>query len=243
MKDGQFESEIELCRKFIESIPDKWVAYPETSGFDILLVHVDGWQIGVEAKMKLNANVITQIAPNRVQERMNSGPDYRAILIPAGKKVKHMERIAELLGFTVISMNPESGYGRPFFPLLPDLDVGAIYQEWFDWCPAQRCTVPEYVPDVPAGSSAPIALTQWKIGAIRLAVLMEKRGFITPSDFRHFKISQSRWAQERWIVRGDSRGIWIPGRGMPDFRSQHPQNYQQIEDDFENWNPDNGGEK
>lgn len=243
MKDGQFQSEMELCRKFIESIPDEWVAYPETAGFDILLVHVDGLQIGVEAKLKLNVNVISQIAPSRVQERMNSGPDFRAILIPTGKKVKHLDRIAELLGFAVISMDYEARHGRQFFPPLPVINGSAIYGEWFDWCPAQRCHVPEYVPDVPAGSSAPIALTQWKIGAIRLSVLMERRGFITPADFRHFKISQSRWTQERWIVQGDSRGMWIPGRGMPDFRSQHPQNYQQIEDDFENWNPDNGGKK
>ncbi|TIU81425.1 MAG: hypothetical protein E5W01_20510, partial [Mesorhizobium sp.] len=56
-----FESEAALCAAFIARLPKDWTAYPETAGFDILLVRgADGAQIGVEAKMTLNAKVLMQ---------------------------------------------------------------------------------------------------------------------------------------------------------------------------------------
>ncbi|MBA4913889.1 hypothetical protein H2N59_12065 [Pseudomonas aeruginosa] len=48
------QSEAELCAAFIDEfnrVPG-WTCYPETAGFDILVVHEDGRQIGVEAKLQ-----------------------------------------------------------------------------------------------------------------------------------------------------------------------------------------------
>lgn len=59
-------SERELCAAFIDEFNHQagWVCYSETGGFDVLVVHEDGWQIGVEAKVKLNAKVADKILPD-----------------------------------------------------------------------------------------------------------------------------------------------------------------------------------
>lgn len=48
--------ESELCDLYIRDFNNVsgWTCYPETAGFDILVVHQDGRQIGVEAKLSLN---------------------------------------------------------------------------------------------------------------------------------------------------------------------------------------------
>ena len=83
--------------------------------------------------------------------------------------------------------------------------------EWSDlreacYCPARRLTLPDCVPDVSAGNSAPVALTHWKIGAIKLVNILHRRGYLTGQDFAHFRISMSRWTQEKWLVRDGSGG-------------------------------------
>lgn len=75
-----FETEAALCQAFIRSVPAEWIVYPETAGWDILLVHrIGGWQIGVEAKQTLNAKVLCQAIDG---VRYNAdGPDFRAVLV------------------------------------------------------------------------------------------------------------------------------------------------------------------
>ena len=38
----------------------KWTSYPETEGWDLLLVREDGLQLGIEAKLALNLEVLVQ---------------------------------------------------------------------------------------------------------------------------------------------------------------------------------------
>jgi len=129
-----------------------WVAYPETAGFDILLVReIDGAQIGIEAKLVLNAKVVEQALPNGLRWNAGEvGPDYRAVLVPHGKSTG-MERICAALGITVIAMwKPEEApyhqhRGMPWRPVLPD--NGLNDDRWHEWCPVQRCPLPDYVPD------------------------------------------------------------------------------------------------
>ena len=234
-----FAKETDLCAAFIAAIPEGWVAYPETGGFDILLVRTaDGMQIGVEAKLKLNAKVVAQAAEDGSHYRVaGAGPDCRAVLIPEGVGMD-LADVCSLIGVTVIRMRHGDNarhYSTRFHPELPKLsgnywDAG----EWHERCPVKRLDVPDWVPDVRAGDSAPVALTHWKIGAIKLVITMEKRGYLTRQDFAHFKISMSRWTQERWLVK-DGKGGWIAGPNFPNFRLQHPVNFDQIAADFEKW--------
>jgi len=236
-----FAKEIDLCRAFLSSIPDSWAAYPETGGFDILLVRkVDGFQVGIEAKLRLNAKVISQAAEDTSEWRVAAeNPDCRAVLIPEGVSLE-LAPVCSLIGLTVIRMRhgeQARHHSCQFYPELPDFSEHYWHNRgWHERCPVKRIGLPDWVPDVPAGDSAPVALTHWKVGAIKLVVTLEKRGFLTRGDFAHFKISMSRWTQEKWLVK-DGQGGWIAGPFLPDFKRQHPVNFEQIAADFEKWCP------
>jgi len=248
MSAAIFASEAELCAAFISQIPATWVAYPETGGFDIMLARrSDGVQIGIEAKLKLNAKVIEQIAPASHWYGRDEQPDYRAILVPWGCSGS-LSGICKLLALTVIRMKSKAIYledrrwnraATKFDPSLPDQGEWWHWrEEWHDWCPDRRVTLPDYVPDVIAGASAPLALTEWKVKAIKIAIVLERRGYVTRADFKALKIDSSRWINGGWLDRGAARGQYVAGRYTPDFRKQHPINYGQIEADFAKWDPD-----
>lgn len=243
----KFEKEADLCAAFIAAIPESWTAYPETGGFDILVVRKeDGFQIGVEAKLKLNAKVICQAAErSRPCYVMSSGPDCRAVLIPAGVS-EDLASLCDLIGLTIIRQEytvaqiearnrSYNGYTH-FTPTLPRFGVKTWTDEhWFELCPAERLHVPAYVPDVKAGDAAPVMLTPWKVAAIKIVALLERNGSVTRQDFKDHDISMSRWTQGRWLRPGPSHGRWIRGEYMPDFKGQHPVNFDQIVADFEKW--------
>ncbi|GAA4108673.1 hypothetical protein ACFFTN_01275 [Aminobacter aganoensis] len=231
-----FAKESDLCQAFIAALPANWTAYPETGGFDILLSRADGFQIGVEAKLKLNAKVILQAAEDcRRSYVAMPGPDCRAVLVPEAHN-RELAELCRLLCVTVVVHRPrEPGVVRsPIWPDLPTATDQYWNEVWHELAPARRLDLPEWVPDVAAGASAPIALTDWKIRAIKIVVTLEKRGFVTRQDFSHFKISMSRWTQGRWLVQ-DGRGGWVAGQYLPDFRAQHPVNFPQIEADYDKW--------
>lgn len=83
-----FPSEAALCDCFLESLRliGGWTVYPETGGFDILAVYdKTGHQLGIEAKLALNAKVADQILPEHYMgygEDGVAGPDFRAVIVP-----------------------------------------------------------------------------------------------------------------------------------------------------------------
>ncbi len=230
-----------MCAAFIDAVKNKkeWVAYPETAGFDILLVRAsDGCQIGIEAKLVLNPKVVAQVLPLRSTYGV-VGPDYRAVLVPETKCGNELSAICAALGITVIHWRGPSASpyvrGPLFHPDLPSSQFQWIEAErWVNWCPAQRERVPEFVPDVSAGASGPLKLSEWKIKAIKIAVLLETRP-VTRADFKAIGIDPSRWVDPRvgWLERTEAGYVARPG--MPDFRAQHPKNYEEIRDALPRW--------
>lgn len=242
-----FSSEAMLCLTFIRNLPEGWTAYPETAGFDILLSRkADGVQVGIEAKLTLNAKVIKQIVEDH-WDVCRAGPDFRAVLIPYGT-AGSLAGVCSLLGITVIEMKSkevwESIYWRPnpkFSPELPSVDGKHwnFREDWYDWAPVERITLPDYIPDVKAGDSAPVQLTDWKIKAIKIAIIVEKRGFVTRQDFKALRIDHRRWLVPYvgWLKPGEERGRYVAGPHIGTFRKQHPKNYEQIAADYEKWAP------
>jgi len=238
-KPKSFASEADLCARFISKIGDEWVAYPETQGWDILLVRkVDGFQIGIQAKLVFNVHVLNQTIESSYAGADAAGPDCRAVLVPENKG--GLGTLAAYAGITVIAVRspPVKGYmdHYPFEPQLPNKqNAWSADRTWHEWGPTKRHKLPEYVPDVAAGSSAPTQLTDWKIKAIKIAVLLEKRGHVTRSDFKAIGIDHRRWlAPNSWLQI--ENGLYIAGR-LPDFKKQHPKNYAEIEADFKKWAP------
>jgi hypothetical protein len=246
-KEKPFKTEVELCRHFLSDIGKGWMPYAETAGHDILLVRSDGFQIGVQAKLRLGTDVINQTLEEGRYSPTRPGPDCRAVLVPFNEE-HGFTRIAAYIGFTIIQVYAPKGaeidFGyRPswssrdpkFTPRLPDETHRWANDSWHELCPVKRHALPEYVPDVDAGASSPVQLTDWKISAIKIAVTLEIRGFVTRADFKHVGIDHRRWlaAGNDWLIMKDGR--WVAGPGIPDFKAQHPRVYGEITADQEKW--------
>lgn len=244
---SKFSSEAMMCLTFVRHLPREWTAYPETGGYDLLLARKnDGVQVGIEAKLTLNAKVICQIRED-YWDVDKPNPDFRAILIPHGA-AGSLAPICSMLGITVIEQMDKatfeaSSYWRreSFHPQLPR--IGDIYwgsqEEWYDWAPLSRIELPDYVPDVVAGHSAPVKLTPWKIKALKIAILVETRGYVTRADFKAIQIDHRRWLDPwvKWLQQGEKRGTYVAGPRLGDFKAQHPKNYEEIKADIDKWRP------
>jgi hypothetical protein len=82
----------------------------------------------------------------------------------------------------------------------------------------------------------PLKLTEWKIGAIKLAVILEKRGYLLRTDFKHLSVDHRRWLTTGWLINEAGKG-WVATKDMPDFKKQHPRNYVEIAAKFDTWKP------
>lgn len=236
-KEKPFATEVDLCSAFISVIDQTvWICMAETNSWDILLVRrEDGFQIGIQAKLKLNLKVIDQAIEGRYSSATMPGPDCRAILVPSSES--GFDDLCAYIGITVIRVRSASWYSkRPSFePELPTIKERWSREEWHEWCPTQRHKLPEYVPDVRAGAAAPVQLTDWKIKAMKIAILLEIRGYVTRADFKKIGIDHRRWLKPAsWLVVED--GHYVRGH-MPDFKAQHPVVWEQIKVDAAKWMP------
>jgi hypothetical protein len=239
-------SEADLAAEFLRRLEaewsrnrDKcpWTAYAETSGWDILLMHDSGYQIGIEAKLTLNAKVIAQALNGQHPNEWDDidGPDYRAVLVPQVGRQHHLTEICDAIGLSIITLLEQLPYHYHSISLpVP----GSTFSErhWHNWCPVNRCEVPDYIPDVIAGHKSPVQLTPWKIKAIKLMICLERKGWVDRSDMRAIKISPSRWTDcYSGFLASNGNGQYVRCKATPDLRAQHPQNYAQIESDAAQW--------
>lgn len=224
--------------------PD-WTLYHETAGFDILAVHRDGYQVGIEAKLSLNVEVVLQALP-KSDYCERKGPDYRAVLVPKARAVFKPAGLGGLLprlGLGVLSVyncryDPE-GVRDPEWYIagdMPDETSDYFGKDWWHWNPDERCTLPDYVPDVVGGDKAPVALTPWKVNAIKLCVILDRRGYVTRSDMKALGLSPTRWTDRSMgYLSPNGGGHYVRCGATPDFRAQHPRNFAEIEADAERW--------
>lgn len=235
-KPKPYPTEVDLCSAFLSLVPAEWTAYPETAGWDILLVRrEDGFQIGIEAKLRLKTEVINQTIEEYGYIGCDrAGPDCRAVLVPYGDD-GGFNRIAAYIGFTIIRMDSYDTYGRkPLFrPMLPKItDRYSSCDDWHEWAPTKRHELPEYVPDVRAGAPAPIQLTAWKIGALKVEATLEANGFVTRADFRTFGLDHRRWLAREFSWLQPSDNGWVKGSHFPNFAAQHPIVFEQVKADL-----------
>lgn len=228
-----------MCTAFVEKVGLDWTCYAETAGWDILLVrNTDGFQIGVEAKQRLNATVLTQALERRHE---SFGPDCRAVLVPYGSD-GGLEAIAEHCGLTVLRIQSHTNWRGTkdvnFFPALPRPTEGALWGgDWHESCPTKRCPLPEYVPDVVPGRPAPVQLTKWKIAALKVAALLELTGHVTRADFKVLGVDARRWITPGYDWLRPENGAFVAGPRLPAFADQHPEVYARVKADAEKWLP------
>ncbi len=248
-KPKPFATEAEMCARFIAALPPEWVSYAETSGWDILLVRrIDGFQIGIQAKLRMNPEVLDQTLERWGYYGLTyPAPDCRAVLVPEINP--HLARIAGKLLVTTIVVSAPAGNkqerrwgirSRAFSPELPVFGQSYRYggeDDWHELCADERIKLPEYVPDVAAGAPAPLQLSPWKIKALKIALILEARGYVTTHDFKAIGIDMSRWRNGGWLKPSDRKGVWLRGAFMPEFKAQHPTVYEQIKADSAKWMP------
>ena len=149
--------------------------------------------------------------------------------------------ICAFIGIVIITLRPKPERGVCYArisPSLPDETRAYLCRDWPEWAPAKRHKLPEYVPDCRAGAPAPIQLTAWKIAAIKIAVILETRP-VSRTDFQHVGIDHRRWlpSASGWLRLADGGCGWLAGPNLPDFRQQHPVNFEQIRTDAAKWMP------
>jgi len=237
-----FDSEADLCSLFIREFNQLpgWTCYPECAGFDVLVVHEDGRQIGVEAKLTLNVKVADQILPVEALDFYSRpGPDYRLVIV--GRITDSSAGLRKMLErFGVQVLVPRISHTSRGDEATFDLEhrlleakgqksmFGRLYL--FDWNPEERCRLPAMVTSLPAGVPSPVRLTPWKESALKVLALLRKQGFITARQIAAYGVAITRWTQPvgntpAWLSKGEVRGQWVESKFLPAFDIQHPEVY------------------
>ncbi len=239
-RKAEFASEHEMCAHFIQKLPKEWIAYPEWANWDILLVRkTDGFQVGIEAKLRLNAKVISQAAETAYQID-RQGPDCRAILIPKGSNLD-FQPVCNILSLQIIEIESETSKSLStvnwFRPKLPNPDRASPAGNFKEFYPTERVELPEIIPVAQAGKPAPIKLTPWKIKAIKLDILLKKHGRVTRKLFKALNLSTTLFLHSgnEWMHKGEARGHWLRGPNFPDFRAGCEENYDELEKRYKIW--------
>jgi hypothetical protein len=224
-----FPTEAALCAAFAAwARADGMTVYAETDSWDLLCVTQDGHQLGVEAKLSLNLKVIEQVLRSQqVYSREQRGPDFRAVLVPESSEAG--ERILAYLGVAIFVPRHDYHSRRVGDQVLWRFErVDGFGYEMFDFNPAERCELPDYVPDVAAGVPAPRTLSPWKVGALRVLALLEVKGFVTRAEVAQCRNDARRWCASDGYLESAGGGRWAHCSKTPRFDEQHPTIYAQI---------------
>lgn len=187
----KYGSEAALCEAFVDVVRDEFEVYPETSGWDLLLVcRSTGDQVGVQAKLRANVEVLDQaIARSRTPQ---TGPNVRAVLVPsANATFRYVASRLDLHVFDGHWIGARSS-GATFEP-------AASFLQRAPRSEARRpCWTPPVEIHTPAGVPNPRSITPWKVGACLLCRKLRDVGYLTRSDF---------------VAAGVSPGFWLNAQG------------------------------
>jgi hypothetical protein len=233
----KYATEADLCADFVRFMSeDGWLVYPETAGFDLVLVREDtGFQLGVEAKLALNAKVCEQILPHLSSGgEYDTGPDWRAVLVPTiggNTGLAEMLSILGVMTFTpsvdYVNRRNDRGYANQLvFRHLHERRWSK--PEWHDWNPRKRLELPAFAASdmarMAAGTPSPIQLTPWKLGTIKLLAILEVHGYVTRKDCAECGVDSRRFCASDGFLKQLGDGKWGMGT-VPRFDKQHPDTY------------------
>lgn len=196
-------TEMELCAEFMAwARGEGHRCYPEWAGWDILVETSDGLQVGVEAKLRANIDVLAQ-ALRPLETRR--GPLYHAVLVPMARNGS-FHTVARELRIWVIDWHVHCLRSARHRRTLPNRLTGSFAMRWSHR--GSHVAPPVEELNQPAGVPSPSGLSHWKIQAIKLCLRLETKGYVTTRDFKEFGIS----AGSTWINR------WIKWDGTKDGR-------------------------
>lgn len=178
-----YASETALCEVLrAHVLEDGWSPYPETSGWDLLVVReADGLQVGVHAKLRPNVDVLAQAL---VADR-EKGPDVHAVLVPSCSAT--FRQVAKELRLLVL----EAAFIDPAYR--PEWKAPNTFTETVDRAPRHlhlpgRCWVPPFMPDLPAGVPGPRQVTPWKVATAQLCARIRAGETISNRQVRMLRL-------------------------------------------------------
>jgi hypothetical protein len=237
-----------LCYDFIEqAIAAGWRVLPEypNSRFDMLLVAEEGCstagvlagtQVGVQAKMKLNVEVLGQLF-NATRHTHYPGPDYVVALVPGKSRTDSEHTLEEALR--------KLGYG--FFYMYDHFD-GHEHPQWnrkhsnLDHMLGfgkhtefkKRLKMPEVHFWTEPGIASPSSVSTWKIRAIKFCIELDRIGGMTYKDFSTHRMTISTWKNAGWVIAAPEKSgraqLYIlnpDSKERPDRR--HPELRKELE--------------
>lgn len=190
------ESEVKLCEELIvRARAEGFRVFPEVSDWDLIIVDDAGVQLGVQAKMRPSLEVLAQAV-----RRRRNGPLHRAVLVP--KSSGAFRVVVRELGLYVFTIRMIRSHGRYWSRIKVPLIDFKNMKEW----PGRPHWLPPVPSCCPAGSPAPQPLTQWRVKAIELCLLLEKQGFLSGEDFKAAGLNAAGWIQRGELVRDGKIG-------------------------------------
>lgn len=223
-----YRSEGELCDAFTaEARREGYVVHAETSGWDLLLVDRDGLQVGVQAKLRPNCDVLAQALLGSADA---PGPDVHAVLVPVPSPA--FVAVAEelrLVIFTAADASPLSMSVSPAIRRITERDTWSPIRVTLEraqlWQHTRRAwTAPVEILGMGGGRPGPRQITPWKIAAVRLCRLLRARGHLLREDFNAARVSITWWITgPRAVLRSERidsrRSRYVPtGEPLPDER-------------------------
>lgn len=189
-----YETEAQMCEDITAHARQAgFVVYPETGGWDLLLVR-HGIQIGVQAKLKFTHHLVAQALEGiKWLERgraVRVGPHYRAVACQPAKSIvgdaRDICRACHLLFLDLNYPPPLWLYREPWTRRNKYVWGKPTPVDWryYRWRPNKRVWLPPAVPDLPAGVPSPSNVGKWQVAATRLQVIHETRGWVTREDAR-----------------------------------------------------------
>lgn len=184
MNKPDYANEGDLCDAFATAIRNwrppahedqwQWTVYPEVAGWDLVLVHPDGTQIGVEAKMRCNLEVV---AETLARTRYRNRPDYVAVLVPkASQPLKEVCHHLKILTFDAVKISrfeKETAAPKMWSRL------GIILTDPFLTKDPERLSLPPIPLQSGGGRPNPHTLSAWRVGALRILIRIKRDGYVT----------------------------------------------------------------
>lgn len=205
-----FVSEAALCETLAAAVrANGWRWYPETSKWDAIIVLPDDTQIGVQAKLRGNVDVLAQALPELGQRgwpprvlRASEvpGPDKRVVLVPdadgAFRALANHLRLGVLRG-RVLRGDEGEWFGYDGTIGASTLRAGEylarVVEDAPRWEHSQREWLPPFEPERAAGVPSPSAISPWRITAAKLCAEIRAGLEPTAKELEARGMSVSRW--------------------------------------------------
>lgn len=217
MKPPSWTSEAEMLGAFLDGARAAgWEVYPETAGFDAVLVATEqlaaahthyqvGDQVAVEAKLRPSIKVLEQALPPDVRGGCRDecpSADFYVIVVPHRGGVYALQTVARALGINVVSANPrrpdDDDDDRNAF----ELTFGRFRVPHTRWRrhlrDGPRLWTPPAPVDVEAGVPSPSSVTPWKVEAVRLCLELQGQA-ITTRAFAKRGLSHRTFLERGWL--------------------------------------------